>query len=84
MISKVELQAQIDKLRIIHLYEANYNGLLKLNGRSAQQKNATKKDLLNHSQGGGGQKGRQAYHIMLQKEMKYMYARLRKHGHHGQ
>jgi hypothetical protein len=27
----------------------------------------------------GGQKGRQANHIALQKEMKYTYARLRKH-----
>jgi hypothetical protein len=78
MISKVEGQARIDKLRIIHIYEADYNGLLKINWPQRAAKHATKNNLLNYSQG-GGQKGRQANHTVLQKEMKYMYARLRKH-----
>ena len=78
MISKLDGQARIDKLRVIHGYEADYNGLLKIEWPQRAVKNATKTEVLNYSQG-GGQKGRQASHIVLQKEMKYMYARLRKH-----
>jgi hypothetical protein len=79
MISKLEGQARINKLRIIHGYKADYNGLLKIEWPQQAVKNATKNGVLNHSQGGGGQKGRQANHTVLQKEMKYMYAQLRKH-----
>ena len=56
MISKLEGQARIDKLRIIHGYEADYNGLLKIEWPQRAVKNATKNGVLNHSQGGGGKK----------------------------
>ena len=77
MIAKNEGKARIDKLRVIHLYEADYNGFLKITWPHRAVHNATKKRTLNYAQG-GGQKGRQANHIALQKEMKYQYARLRK------
>jgi hypothetical protein len=56
MISKLEGQARIDKLRIIHGYEADYNGLLKIEWPKRAVKHATKNKRLNHSQGGGGKK----------------------------
>ena len=77
MIAKSEGQPRIDKLRVIHLYEADYNGFLKTTWPHRAVHLATKNNTLNHAQG-GGQKGRQANHIALQKEMKYQYARLRK------
>ena len=77
MIAKNEGQARIDKLRVIHLYEADYNGFLKIIWPHRAVHAATKHNTLNYAQG-GGQKGRQANHIALQKEMKYQYARLRK------
>ena len=77
MIAKSEGQARIDKLRVIHLYEADYNGFLKIIWPHRAVYGATKNRTLNHAQG-GGQKGRQANHIALQKEMKYQYARLSK------
>jgi hypothetical protein len=77
MISKLEGQARIDKLRIIHGDEADYNGLLKMAAASGKKRD--KKPNNEPLPRGGGQKGRQANHIVLLKEMKYMNARLRKH-----
>ena len=74
MIAKMDGNPRIDKLRVIHLYEANYNGFLKITWPHRAVRNATKRKMLNYSQG-GGQKGRQANHISLQKDMKYHYAR---------
>jgi hypothetical protein len=56
MISKLKGQARIDKLRIIHGYEADYNGILKIEWPQRAAKNATANDLLNHSQAGGAKR----------------------------
>ena len=78
MLSKIDGLPQVDKLRVIHLYEADYNGYLKKEWLNQAVWHATERKIPNDSQGGGGQKGRQANHIALQKDMKYHYARLRK------
>jgi hypothetical protein len=62
---------------VIHIYEADYNGFLKITRPHRAVRLATKKRTLNYAQG-GGQKGRHANHIILQKEMKYEYVRLRR------
>jgi hypothetical protein len=78
MLAKSTGKPRIDKLGVIHLYEADYNGFLKTVWPHRAVRHATKKKRLNYAQG-GGQKGRQANHIVLQKDLKYHYARLRKH-----
>jgi hypothetical protein len=78
MLAKSTGKPRIDKLRVIHLYEADYNGFLKTVWPHRAVRHATKRKRLNYAQG-GGQKGRQANHTVLQKEMKYVHARLRKH-----
>jgi hypothetical protein len=78
MIAKTAGHPRINKLRVIHLYKADYNGFLKILWPQRAVHNATEKNLLNDSQA-GGQKGRQSNHTALQKEMKYLYAQLRKH-----
>jgi hypothetical protein len=60
------------------VYEAEYNGFLKTVWPHRAVRHVTKKKRLNYAQG-GGQKGRQANHIVLQKDMKYLHARLQKH-----
>ena len=57
--------------------QADYNGFLKITWPHRAVRLATEKRTLNYAQG-GGQKGRQANHIILQKEMKYEYVRLRR------
>ena len=78
MIAKMVGNPRIDKLRVIHLYEANYNGFQRIMWPHRAVRNAMNRKMLNYSQG-GGQKGCQANHIALQKDMKYHSARLRKH-----
>jgi hypothetical protein len=67
MIAKTEGHPRINKLRVIHLYEADYNGFLKIIWPHRAVHNATARNLLNDSQA-GGQKGRQSNHTALQKE----------------
>jgi hypothetical protein len=78
MLGKSTGKLRIDKLQVIHLYEADYNGFLKTVWPHRAVRHAPKKKRLNYAQG-GGQKRRQANHIVLQKDLKYHYARLRKH-----
>jgi hypothetical protein len=78
MLGKSKGKPRINKLRVIHLYKADYNGLLKTVWPHQAERHVTKKKRLNYAKG-GGQKGRQANHIVLQKDLKYHYARLRKH-----
>jgi hypothetical protein len=53
MLSKIEGVPQVDKLRVIHLYEADYNGYLKKEWPNRAVKYATERKILNNSQGGG-------------------------------
>ena len=85
MISKLEGQARIDKLRIIHGYEADYNGILKIEWPQRAVKNATKKDLLNHSQGGGAKrKASKPYCTTKRNEIYVCTIKEAQHGNHGQ
>jgi hypothetical protein len=78
LLGKSKGKPQIDKLRVIHLYEADYNEFPKTVWPHRAVRHATKKKGLNYAQG-FGQKGRPANHIVLQKDLKYQYVRLRKH-----
>ena len=86
MISKLDGQARIDKLRTIHGYEADYNGLLKIEWPKRAVHHATKKDLLNHSQGGGGTKKEAGEPYSAPKRNKIHVRTIKKsqHGHDGQ
>jgi hypothetical protein len=56
MISKIEGVPQVDKLRVIHLYEADYNGYLKKEWPNRAVRHTTERHILNNSQGGGVKK----------------------------
>jgi hypothetical protein len=69
MIEKVPGCPTINKLRVIHLYEADYNLLLKIIWAQRLVWNAHDKDRLNEGQA-GSRPGRNAIDIVNQKEMK--------------
>jgi hypothetical protein len=75
MIEKVKGCPRIDKLRIIHLYEADYNLLLKIVWARKTVWHAHNNHKLYEGQA-GSRPNQRAIDIVLQKEMKYTYARL--------
>jgi hypothetical protein len=75
MIEKIPGLPRIHKLRVIHLYEADYNLLLNLLWSRQLVWNAHNAGRLNASQGGCAP-GRQAVHVVIDKEMKYLFSRL--------
>jgi Reverse transcriptase (RNA-dependent DNA polymerase) len=75
MIEKVKGCSRIDKLRVIHLYEADYNLLLKIMWARKGVWYAHNKDALADGQA-GSRPGRRAIEVVVKKEMKYLYSRL--------
>ena len=75
MIEKVPGHPIINKLRVIHLYEADYNLLLKL----LWSRRLTWKAHLNktlHPSQAGSRPGRRAIDVVVYKEQKYLYSEL--------
>jgi hypothetical protein len=56
MIAKIKGNPRLDKLRVIHIYEADYNGFLKITWPHRAVRLATEMRTLNYAQG-GRQKG---------------------------
>jgi hypothetical protein len=75
MIEKTVGVAKINKLRVIHIFEADYNLILKCMWARKAVWESHKKNLLNVSQAGSRPGGR-AIEVAVQKEMKYTYAKL--------
>ena len=75
MIKKTSGCARINKLRVIHLYEADYNLLLKILWARKLVWNAHDHCRLNSGQS-GSRPGCNAIDIVISKEMKYLYSRL--------
>jgi hypothetical protein len=75
MIEKIKGSPRINKLRVIHLYEADYNLILKIIWAQKSVWNATKHDKLHEGQA-GSRPNQRAIDVVLRKEMRYSYARL--------
>jgi hypothetical protein len=75
MIEKVKGLSRIDKLRVIHLYEADYNLVLKIIWARKSVWNAEKNNTLHEGQS-GSRPNHRAIDVVLRKEMRYMYARM--------
>jgi hypothetical protein len=73
MIEKVPGLSRIDKLRVIHLYEADYNLILKIMWARKAVWQAQSKNLLNNGQA-GSRPDHRSIDVALHKEMKYNYA----------
>jgi hypothetical protein len=74
MIEKIMGNPRIDKLRVIHLFEADYNLLLKIVWARKGVWNAHCSEVLNKGQA-GSRPGKRAIDVVLNKEFKYQYAR---------
>lgn len=79
MIEKIPGMPRIHKMRVIHLYEADYNLMLKILWARKLVWNTHNADKLNDGQA-GSRPGRRSIDVVIQKEMKYMYARLTRTG----
>jgi hypothetical protein len=79
MIEKQPACPRINKLRVIHLYEADYNLLLKIIWARRLVWHAHDLDRLNEGQA-GSRPCRNAIDVDIQKEMKYLYATLKRTG----
>jgi hypothetical protein len=77
MIQKDKQSTKINRLRVIHLYEADYNLILKIIWARKGIHNAHNNNYLNEGQA-GSRPGRKAIDVVINKEMKYLYARLTK------
>jgi hypothetical protein len=77
MIEKIPGCPKINKLRVIHLYEADYNIVLKIIWARKLVWHAHDQDRLHDGQA-GSRPGRNAIDVVIQKEMKYLYSRLTK------
>jgi hypothetical protein len=77
MIEKIPGCPKINKLRVIHLYEADYNIILKIIWARKLVWHAHDNDKLNDGQA-GSRPGRNAIDVIIQKEMKYLFSRLTK------
>jgi Reverse transcriptase (RNA-dependent DNA polymerase) len=77
MIEKIKNNPRIDKLRVIHLFEADYNMFLKILWARKLVWNAHDNNRLNEGQA-GSRPGRKSIDVILQKELKYLYSRLTK------
>jgi hypothetical protein len=75
MIQKVPGNNRINKLRVIHLYEADYNLLLKLMWARTGVWHMNDNQAIHEGQA-GSRPGKRAIDVVLQKEMKYLYATL--------
>jgi ribonuclease HI len=75
MIQKDKNSTKITRLRVIHLYEADYNLLLKIVWARKGVRNAHNKNALNIGQA-GSRPNMKAIDVVINKEMKYLYARL--------
>jgi hypothetical protein len=75
MIKKVPGSPKINKLRVIHLYEADYNLFLKILWARRLVWHMHDNDKINDGQA-GSRPGRNAIDVVIQKEMKYLYSRL--------
>jgi Reverse transcriptase (RNA-dependent DNA polymerase) len=75
MIEKVKGCSRLDKLRVIHLYEADYNLLLKIMWARKGVWHAHNNDALTDGQA-GSRPGMRAIEVVVKKEMKYLYSRL--------
>jgi hypothetical protein len=73
MIEKVPGNPKINKLRVIHLYEADYNLLLKIIWARRLVWHANDKDRINEGQA-GSRPDRNATDVAIQKEMKFFYS----------
>jgi Reverse transcriptase (RNA-dependent DNA polymerase) len=77
MIEKLPGCTKINKLRVIHLYEADYNVILKIIWARKLVWNVHDNNRINEGQA-GSRPGFNAIDIVIQKEMKYLYSRLTK------
>jgi hypothetical protein len=74
MIEKIKGTPRIDKLRVIHLYEADYNLILKIIWARKGVWNAEDNNKLYEGQS-GSRPNQRAIDAVLRKEMRYSYAR---------
>jgi hypothetical protein len=79
MIEKIAGCLKINTLRVIHIYEANYNLILKILWARRLVWNAHDKDRLNEGQA-GSRPGRNAINVVIKKEMKYLCSCLTRTG----
>jgi hypothetical protein len=77
MIEKIPGCPKINKLRVIHLYEADYNIILKIIWARKLVWNVHDLNRLNEGQA-GSRPGCNAIDVIIQKEMKYLYSSLTK------
>ena len=77
MIKKQPGNPKINKLRVIHLYEADYNAILKIIWARKVIWHAHDNDILNNGQA-GSRPGRNAIDVVVQKDQKYLHSRLTK------
>ena len=75
MIEKDPGISLISRLRVIHIYEADYNLLLKILWARKLTWNAHDRDAIHPAQA-GGRPGRKAIDVVVYKENKYLYSRL--------
>jgi Reverse transcriptase (RNA-dependent DNA polymerase) len=75
MIEKLPGIPRIDKMRVIHLFEVDYNLILKIMWARRTIWNAYNKQALNSGQA-GSKPGSRAIDVVFNKEMKYTYAKL--------
>jgi hypothetical protein len=79
MIEKILGNPRINKLRVIHLYKADYNLLLKIVCARRLVWNAQAHKKINNGQV-RSRPGRNAIDVVIQKEMKYLYGRVTRTG----
>jgi hypothetical protein len=75
VIEKIKGSPRIDKLRVIHIFEADYNLLLKIVWSRRTVWHMHEKNRIHDGQA-GSRPGRRAIDVIVQKEMKYLYAHL--------
>jgi hypothetical protein len=75
MIEKLKGVPRIDRLRVIHLFEADYNLLLKIIWARKTVYNLHDHHRINPGQA-GSRPGCSAIEVVVAKEMKYLYSRL--------
>jgi Reverse transcriptase (RNA-dependent DNA polymerase) len=73
MIEKIIGIPRIDKLRVINLFEADFNMLLKIMWARKCVWQMNDRQVINEGQA-GSRPGRRAIDVVVQKEMKYLYA----------
>jgi hypothetical protein len=75
MIEKIPGNPRLDKMRVIHLFEVDYNLILKVMWARKAIWSAYENNKLNPGQA-GSKPGSRAIDVVLNKEMKYTYAKL--------